>query len=871
MELKEFQEAVLEKLDSYLALLKEEHRCEKKRLKILAKAGMFEKFKSYAEEAWKKLVDDKKVPTLRDRDGQIVEPPWIEKKDGMGNIVPNICLKVPTGGGKTLLGVSSIERINYNYFSQNSGFVLWIVPTDSIYKQTIKNFKDRNHPYRKVLERASGNRVKILQKNGSFNKQDLTDYLCVMVLMLQSANRETKEYLRAFRDSGRFINFFPPEYDYQANEELINKIGNLDVNKNDNALGEHSGISVKQSLANVIKIIRPIIVLDEGHMAYADNARKTICEFNPCFILELSATPNMKKHLSNCLVSVSGIKLKEEEMIKLPINIITSERIDWKNTLCQSYDKLKELDKDAKKHFVASKKYIRPIMLIQVERTGEDQRSKNAIHAEDVREYLINNLGIHKDAIKAKVSERDEIKNENLLSKTSPVRFIITKQALQEGWDCPFAYMLVVLTNTRSKQALTQIIGRILRQPYAKQTKIASLNESFVFCYNKTVGEVANGIKNGLQREGMNDLASEVKVINSPLERVKIKRRSSFKSKKIFLPKVMHKRGNSWRPIIYEEDLLQEIEFSQISYRKKDSFTPENIEQLKADIVKVDITDSDQGPLKLPEVWREKKDLSIEMDFCHMVRRLTSIVPNPFRASKILQEAIDAISAKGVSLEKIYLNRMMLLDSIEEDLQEQIYFQSEKLFRDKLLRGEICFKIFKDKKDLNWQMAKEIDSLVSPDEKIFTRKNAAPVQLSLFEQTYEKDYNEFEKKVAWYLDEQDAITWWHRLIARNKNDYYLQGWQKNKVYPDFLACVDSKNLKDSKISVIELKGDHLKGNDDTKYKKELFQALEEHVNNSISVGTIETASPDEEQMIFRILMGKNWKEQITSTLKLTSP
>ena len=94
-----------------------------------------------------------------------------------------------------------------------------------------------------------------------------------------------------------------------------------------------------------------------------------------------------------------------------------------------------------------------------------------------------------------------------------------------------------------------------------------------------------------------------------------------------------------------------------------------------------------------------------------------------------------------------------------------------------------------------------------------------------------------------------------------KNDY-VQGWQKRKVYPDFLVCVDSDDLSKSKLSILETKGDHLKGNDDTQYKRELFKVLEKYVNHSVDVGTIETASQDEEKMVFKILMEKNWKTDI---------
>ena len=388
MELKEFQELCLEKLDYYLKLLQKEYIEEKDEVEFHKGKGRNRKIEKYCQRTWDKLQEEEKLPKLKNKKGQFQIPPYQNKEDGLNNSIPNICLKVPTGGGKTLIGVSSVEKINFDYFKKNTGLILWIVPTKAIYSQTLKNFKDRTHFYRRVLERSGAGKVKIIEKTDSFSLQDLQEYLCVMLLMLPSANRETKESLRMFKDSGRFISFFPEPGNYKANEELLSQISNLDKYKSQNALGGVKGISVKHSLGNAIRIARPIVVLDEGHKAYSDLARKTLAGLNPKFMLELSATPNMKEHLSNVLVSISGVKLKEEEMIKLPINVTNAKKGDWKKTLCQAYDKLKELEKACKAYHKKNEKYIRPIMLIQVERTGKDQKDKKFIHSEDAKKIF---------------------------------------------------------------------------------------------------------------------------------------------------------------------------------------------------------------------------------------------------------------------------------------------------------------------------------------------------------------------------------------------------------------------------------------------------------------------------------------------------
>ena len=121
----------------------------------------------------------------------------------------NTVLKVPTGGGKTWLAVSAVSRIMGRYLDRNTGFVLWIVPNEAIYSQTLKHLKDRQHPYRQALDRAAAGRVQIMEKTDRLDARDVETNLCVMLLMLQSANKQTKESLRMFRDRGDVHGFFP--------------------------------------------------------------------------------------------------------------------------------------------------------------------------------------------------------------------------------------------------------------------------------------------------------------------------------------------------------------------------------------------------------------------------------------------------------------------------------------------------------------------------------------------------------------------------------------------------------------------------------------------------------------------------------------
>ena len=848
MQLKEFQIAILNKLKQYVEALEKTYKDENILVQHHKKEGKARHFQDFCKKAWEQLIEENKIPIAKDKHGHPF--PYINVKDGIGNTVPNVCLKVPTGGGKTLIALHALYEINIDYFKRNTGFILWIVPTEAIYRQTLQAFKNIDHPYKDVLAMAAGGRgnVKILEKTSALSLQDVQDHLCVMLLMLPSANRDTKESLKVFKNSGQFVDFFPPSDHHKANNQLLDQISNLDYEGDlKQNFGGVKNISIKHSLGNALRIVRPIVILDEGHRAYSQLARKTISTLNPRFILELSATPNMKEHKSNVLVSVSGVRLKEENMIKIPINISNSEKSDWKKTLHQAYEKLKELKTQAKEFHYHSRRYIRPIMLIQVERTGKEQKGSKFIHAEDTQQYLINHLGINPASVRIKTSGRNELKDEDLLSDASPVEYIITNRALQEGWDCPFAYVLAILGKSESKQALTQLIGRILRQPHTRTIKeFPDLNESYVFCYNRIVKDVVEDIKKGLQKEGMDDVIDQIKYKDHQVERKIIPRRNAFQKTTIFLPRVLYKQDNKWRNIIYESDILQNINYSQISYSQKETITPDYIQslKLKTDIIKVDIEEP-QGQLEMLESQRQSHIASLmSMDFSLMSKRLCHFIPNPIEASRILDEVIQTLQSQGISHQDIYLNRNFLLNKIENDIKDQVSQLSEQLFISKLKEGLICFKIFKDNIDLNWTMDQEMSfHNISDQNRVLSQRDGSPLQLSLFDRTYEKHYNTLEKQVAWYLDEHQAIKWWHRMVARQSStDYHLQGWQKRKIWPDFLAYAVSQS-KGQKYVILETKGEHLKGNDDTQYKKKLFKLLEQyHKDQSMDVGSFEVAN-----------------------------
>ena len=190
------------------------------------------------------------------------------------------------------------------------------MPNEAIYAQTKKHLINREHPYRQILDRAAAGRVKILEKNDPLNRLDVETHLCIMLLMLQSANRETKETLRLFRDRGNVHGFFPASDDIPAHFDLLGRIPNLSCYGN----RDNIGAIAHESLGNRDVVAPPCGGDGRGHKAYTSTAMATLFGFNPSLVLELSAMlkdrpKDTPPRYANWLVDVRGAQLHREEMI----------------------------------------------------------------------------------------------------------------------------------------------------------------------------------------------------------------------------------------------------------------------------------------------------------------------------------------------------------------------------------------------------------------------------------------------------------------------------------------------------------------------------------------------------------------------------
>ena len=864
----DYQEETVERFNAYLEKLVAKRDAADKLAELAKQNGMDLPNVDWCAQTWEALKAEGKLPLAKDAEGNPFVPPWLSRTDGMDRHVPNVCLKLPTGAGKTYLATRGIEQLQRVFFRRMTGLVLWIVPSDAIYTQTWKNLANREHPYRMTLERASGGRVKLLRRGDAFTKTDVETHLCVLVMMMAAAARQDTDVLKMFRDTGQYEGFFPAEDEFEAHKELRKLVPNLEVNDLVDApqWGGGGSITVKQSLGNVFCLARPTVILDEGHTAYTANRRKTLAKFNPSFILELSATPNRgKEQQSNVLHSVSGMQLKKEEMLKLPLILHDAGRGDWKDTLAAAHGKLNELQALAEQERDETGRYVRPILLVRVERTGKDQTEAGKVHANDVRKFLNEHLGAKEGEVAEKSSAEDELTSHNLMDENCPVRFIITKDALREGWDCPFAYVLAVMDGTTAGTALTQMIGRILRQPEAAlySRSREELNQSHVFVRMGNVAEAVRQVQTGLESEGMGDLGQLVRAAGSSTTGStgitrEVDRRPQYR-RRIFLPRVLAKQGDGWRFFDYESDLYPHVPWEELEWKGADTFSPDDADALHHRRVAVDVDQLGPDPRKARSELEE--GIKPQMDFPALVRLLADVIPSPWQAARILRTTLAALRKRGITDDELLASRYRLLETMRADLIEAIHEHTERVFCDQLAKGEISFRL--EGKGLSWELVEKLTFEVNPPQDYALRKNNGnPLEKSLFEEVWSCQLNKLETPVALYLDDVVAVRWWHRIAVIS--DWYVDGWKKKRVFPDFLVALDEEGGKASRLVVVETKGLWLK-NDDTKYKQKLFEVLEKHSSGGVKVGEFDLGD-NPGAMRFRVVFEGDWKSQVDQAL-----
>lgn len=387
--------------------------------------------------------------------------------------VPQVCFKVPTGGGKTFMATASLKSIFDILPNTQSKVVVWLVPSDTILTQTYKNLSDPTHPYHQRLDVDFNGQVAIYTKaqllaGENFSPAEVAEQLSILVLSYDSFRTSNKEGRKAYQQNGQLNQFVSH---FQENEKLLE---NAD----------------ESSLIQVIRHYRPIIIVDESHHATTSLSLEMLRNFNPSFILELTATP---KNTSNIIAYVPAAKLKATGMVKLPV--IVYNRHTQKDVISDAIDFRNLLER------IGQAENIRPIVLFQAETQGQGERTT----FDKIKDFLIREHNIPSEQIAIKTAEINDLRDVDLMTNDCPIRYIITINALKEGWDCPFAYILASLANRSSAVDVEQILGRILRKPHIKNFSERLLNMSYVFTSSNDFHQTINKIVIGLNAAGFSE------------------------------------------------------------------------------------------------------------------------------------------------------------------------------------------------------------------------------------------------------------------------------------------------------------------------------------------------------------------------------
>ena len=787
--------------------------------------------------------------------------------------VPYVCLRLPTGGGKTYLASNTIPIVASTYLETESPIVLWFCPTTTIKTQTIETLKNPRHPNREVLENAFDGNVLVFDIEDYVNvrPQDIEGKCCVFVSTFQT--------FKITDTNARRI--------YAHNENLephFSKIPNLQNRENLERIEEGTDKGkVKYSFANLLNIYRPIIIADEAHNNSTKLAYEMLQRVNPSCIIEYTATPAPN---SNVLHHVCAMELKAEEMIKLPI-ILTVHQT-WEQSLSAAIITRKGLDGLATK----DKDYIRPIMLIQAESKDKE------VTVDVIKKYLVDQENIEESKIAIATGDQRELDGINLFDPKCPIEYVITVEALKEGWDCSFAYVFCSVAQRHSTKDIEQLLGRVLRMPYAKSRELEDLNKAYAFVSNVSWQDGVSQLKDRLVEMGFeeNEIPDTVQtklpvtlggqenkkpitlnVSNFDLKVFTPEEQTKFEIKETAIGKVVSIKEDVEVTPELEEKIIEatpkqerksvevnlKIELrNRVVHEKK---TPSQkgevfcVPQLSLFIDDDWVNDYDEYFLDPTGKWLLKHSATLSEGEFRLRSTGTSIsidINDNHIEDRYIQETLaldfgDKHTDWTIPKLAIWITRQIPDQNIPQQVQvvfvrqllENLCIDRQislnDLIRTKfILKDAIKIKIADCKKESE-QEGMQTVLFKAPYEHVktdftysidFTGKKyepATPYRGTAFNKHYFPsvgDMNKEEIECARALDINPEVEFWVRNIEKHFYSFYLP-MANGRFYPDFVA-----QLKDGRTLVVEYKGEHLITNDDTKNKDAIGQLWEKSSN-----------------------------------------
>lgn len=409
---------------------------------------------------------------------------------GLSPEMPYVCLRVPTGGGKTVMAAYAVGIVKDELLHADRAIALWLVPSKTILDQTVEALRDRRHFYRRALESSCGGPVEVMRIEEALNLSRATADGATVVIV------STIQAFRVEDPTGRKV--------YDRNSVFAEHLLNVPADRVADLFPD-ADRKPKPSLVNALRLRRPIVIVDEAHNARTPLSYSALGALKPSCVIEFTATPStggtvivdkqkVANPPSNVLHRVSAAELKAANMVKLPLRVSTRHPSQKDQLLSDALTLRSDLERLAAAEAQATGEYLRPILLIQAERVDA---------CEPLRERLVVEYGIERDHIKISVGNKEEL--EDIADISSPkcaVRHIITVQKLREGWDCPFAYVLCSLQETRSATAIEQIVGRVLRLPNQKPKQHPDLNCAYVFSLSPEIQSVLAELQSALESNG---------------------------------------------------------------------------------------------------------------------------------------------------------------------------------------------------------------------------------------------------------------------------------------------------------------------------------------------------------------------------------
>ncbi len=806
---------------------------------------------------------------------------------GFNPSMPYVCLRVPTGGGKTIMACHSIRIAKDRLLKQEHAVVLWLVPSNPIRRQTIEALKNRDHPYRQALSSSLGEiEVRDITECLDISKGTLDGATTIIVATLAAGRRENTDGLNIYKSNGGLMSHFSG-----VDSSMLDKL-----EKDENGVIEYS-------LANVLKMRHPIVIVDEAHNARTGLSFETLTRFSPSAIIEFTATPassnTADKTPSNVLHHVSARELQAENMIKLPVRLEING--NWKELLTHSIAERNGLEQIATLEGLKTGEYIRPIMLIKAQ--DHEKNHPENITVDVARQYLIDECHIPENQIAREAYEYDETSGVDLFSDTCPIRYIITVDKLGEGWDCSFAYVLCSLAEQFSATAVEQIIGRVLRLPHVCQKENVALNYAYVYTVSRNFAQAAISLRDALVESGFNAMEAEdfilpstqsamnfetpiptksivlkgtfdiTKVSTNVLEKTKYDEKSntliissvlsnkeaeeiaeavtSDDDKKIIVEAVVSHRETVESIFVSPADRNESFKVPQLGImiqgefvllekgtdflehnwnicdfveaKENLAFNPKNV-KLESGEVKLD----ENGKMIISLIQEVQRDLIlIQTQENWTEAQLVSWLDRNIEHSDITpKDSVAFISY--VLLESIKLHGATLSDFVRERYAfvkslRELFDIHRKTSSEKFFAQQLYLCI----RDKNLELGNEENSINFNSNIYPARYICNPVVP--FKKHYFKDIGDLknsgeEFECAQFIDSLEDVDFWIRNLERSENSFWLPT-ARGRFYPDFVL-----KLKNGKIFVIEYKGANLATNDDSKTKNIIGKLWAERSN-----------------------------------------